>query len=369
MAYNSCGAPRLLSYQDAKKHHDSVKPIRGKTIKPLGNRRWYHASAITMHGDDVVLLYLDKPCVVWHPDNSLTVHGPVWSSAYEPDKLARYLPLGLSFEWNEVRLVLHNEDTDQRVLLGRGEQVRLTPNGTKPFGFSSSNNTRLQFAFESLPVEHQYVKRRGRSAHIMRRELTPFFEWLTTVIAVTREVSNEEFTQAQDNLIFDVLGVTRPMIEQADKKYNSIPWNSDSESDLKKALSYDLSALNSYPFRGKRLWGRGEPHLAGIQQLYNWMMLNNQERWHDALCILGGMAGARAWDHSLSKRLYRVEGQMDAIKEYIEQIICFVHRDEVFERVELREGAIPKRKYGEFFSDYRFQYFTEIPDTVSVSSN
>ena len=81
MSYNSCGAPVLDNYAQARAHYERVKPIRKKDVRPLGNRRWYHQSSISMDGDNVVLNYCNGPAVIWHPDDSITVMRPRYASA------------------------------------------------------------------------------------------------------------------------------------------------------------------------------------------------------------------------------------------------------------------------------------------------
>jgi hypothetical protein len=80
------GFPSLSSYDEARKHFDSVKPWESKYNpdyeRPIGARNikldHYEErfnKAMRMVDDDIIFRLYAQDCVIWHPDNSVTVHG------------------------------------------------------------------------------------------------------------------------------------------------------------------------------------------------------------------------------------------------------------------------------------------------------
>lgn len=85
----SCGTgrfPSLSSYEEARKHFDSVKPWNSKynpdNERPIGNRSCkldHHDTrfnkAMRERDGSILFRLYEQDCVIWHPDNTLTVHG------------------------------------------------------------------------------------------------------------------------------------------------------------------------------------------------------------------------------------------------------------------------------------------------------
>ena len=188
MSYNTCRAPILYNYGEAKDWFDKVKPIRGRNVKPLGYARehWQMAS-ISMDGDDVVLNYYNQPMVVWHPDDSLTIHQPRWCTAFEPDKLAHFIPPGLCWEWSKGRLVLFNSFDQTRLVIGT-EPIHLACVGVVDNG----RKILRKFQAKDIPQATQAYKRRGVTKKIMKDNLTPFLEWVQLTIDFSPIVQMEE---------------------------------------------------------------------------------------------------------------------------------------------------------------------------------
>ena len=72
--------PRVTNYAQAKNIHDEIKPIRGTTTIPLGNRRDHHQYSIRKNGEDVEMVCYKTPVVTFHPDDSITVRTDGWCS-------------------------------------------------------------------------------------------------------------------------------------------------------------------------------------------------------------------------------------------------------------------------------------------------
>lgn len=352
--YNTCGAPVLDNYAQAKEWHDRTKPIRGQNIRPLGSRRHYHMASITMDGDDVVLNYYGQKAVVWHPNDSLTLYYPRWCTAFEPDKMAHFLPSTLSYKWNKRRFIVHN----------RADNTELELTGRQPIKLEAVDvmgwNSRIvrKFKFGELPQTYSYVKRRNMTKKIMDAKFGAFLAWVDTVRDFTPKVFSPEHTEAIAELFYAESGVTREQVAVAIQWSANTPWN-DEHAERKAAYSADISLFHAYPMGGPNSRGGGF-HRAGVNALYKMMLAENQEHWLQALQIIAGHQCPRTWGGM--EVGYRIE--MPAIVSYLEKVIYIVHTDEVFEKRALQLGEIGSKTYTEYIHSTPFVFF-EITDTVS----
>lgn len=364
MGFDTVNAPILLDYESALAHYHSVKPIRKKTVRPLGVRRYHATASIDMDGDDVVLVYLNSPVVVWHPDNSITLRCPAYVSAYVPDNLIHFTPPGVRFEWNKVRMAIYNQDTDERILIKRKESVRLIPSGkTKPWHLRE----RRVWAFEKMPSEYNYVKRTGVVPKIARDKFGAFLQWFDDTAQISQTISVDDVNDATSRLVYAVTGNTAKDVNNFRDEYQAIKWDAEPMLvDKKRLMSWDLEVIELYPMGGKNAYKPKGFHFAGVCMLYNWMLAGNEEHWYDALCIIAMQQIRKRWD----KALYNVDGvgNREAIVEYIHKIVSIVHRDEAFKRVELPQGVLPSKTNRDIFDDYSFTHIPEKTDIVSETS-
>jgi len=361
MGYNTVEAPILLDYETALAHYHSVKPIRNKTVRPLGARRYHREASIALLGDDVALIYYGQPLTIWHPDNTLTVFYPAYCNSYEPEKLAHFLPPGLSFAWNKVRLVVHNLDTDEAALLRRGDKIRFVPTGaTKPFHLRE----RRVWAFDNMPVEYNYVKRANVLPKLVEQHMSAFLRWFDDTAKIVSTIEDSETNEVVGRLLYEATGGTPRDVMDLSQKQNSIPWIGEPvDVKRKHEMNHELALIDYYPLGGKSSYKPKWHHLAGVRILYNWMLQGNEERWYDALCVLVRRQIRMDWQG----RVYEINGVGDRedIVDYITKIVGIVHRDEVYKRVELSKGVLPSRTNREVFNDYSFQHFPEKTDSVS----
>lgn len=358
--YNTCRAPVLYNYAHAKDWHDKTPPIRGNKdkVRPLGSRRHWSMASIAMDGDDVVLNYYGSKCVVWHPDDSLTIHYPRWCTAFEPEKLAHFLPPKLHFEWNQRRFIVFNDWDKTRVELRHGGTVRLNAVGVDPW----NGRVVRKFQFAEIPETAQYAKRRGVSTRILREKFIPFLEWVRVVTAISPNVTDAEAETARDALFFQATHITEREWEIAEHWYGSTPWSeNESVATRKQGFNHDQHLRRVFPMRGQNGYAKDAGiHMAGARALYNMMLLENQDQWLNALQIIAGHQGYNRWVN----RETHFEIRDWQVQKYLERLVCAVHRDDVFKRVQLEAGEIPTKRHTEFFREVEFRYF-ENTDTVS----
>ena len=358
--FNTCRAPLLMNYGHAKDWHDKTLPIRGNKdkVRPLGSRRHWQMGSIDMEGDNVVLKYYGQKLVVWHPDDSLAVYMPRWCTAFEPDKLANFLPPRVGFEWNKGRLILANYWDNMRVQVRDDEPIRMKAVGVETF----NGQITRKFEIENVPDTFQYVKRRGSSLKIMRERFTPFLDWVRVVTAITPRYASDECGAAKTALFHAETHVTEKEYKRALDWYRNTPWG-DEVMQRKYNFSYDERIRDSYPMSGRNAYRRKIIHFKGVVALYNMMLEENQDQWLNALQIIAEHNGDRRWE---SGEVHYIVTE-ERVQQYVERLVCAVNREAVFERVPLERGRIPSKTHLEFFADAKFQYFEET-DKVSVIS-
>jgi len=74
--------PRVFSYAEAKKIHDSIKPIRGRSpeIRPLGNRRDADSYWVRMNGEDVEFVLYKSAVITYKPDGGVVLTPDTYST-------------------------------------------------------------------------------------------------------------------------------------------------------------------------------------------------------------------------------------------------------------------------------------------------
>lgn len=118
--------PSLRNYQQALKHYNTVKPIRGISppLRPLGDRRKQHMR-IDMSGDGSVMCYLyNTACVVFHPDDTLSIDG-----GYASDSTIRFIdrvtPSGISAQRAQGRIYVNGYNAGKHVLKFKRNEATL----------------------------------------------------------------------------------------------------------------------------------------------------------------------------------------------------------------------------------------------------
>ena len=361
--YNTCRAPVLYNYAHAKEWHDKTPPIRGNAdkVRPLGSRRHWQMASIAMEGEDVVLNYYLRKVVVWHPDDSITVYLPRWCTAFEPDKLAHFLPPRVNFKWDKRRLFLSNGWCDEHMEVTDAEPVRLAATDVA----THCGRITRQFKIVNLPKVFKYAKRRNVLPRIVKDKFAPFLDWVQVVTALQSKITSNEYVETRNNLFHETVGISESRWNKAMQWYQVTPWPSEESVLHRKYLFGDaVRCRENFPMGGRNSYGNVGFHRAGVTRLYEMMLAENQDQWLDALQIIAGTHGKRVWaDGDVG-----YEVPIDYVKQYIERVVCVVHRDEVFHQVELSAGEIPSKTNLQFFSEpNRLKFFEETDNVSGIS--
>lgn len=364
--YNSCKAPIFLNYGQAKEWHDKVPPVRGRKIpvRPLGARRYADTYSIEMRGEDVAFLYGGEPVVIWHIDDSLTIHRPKWCSAFEPDKLAHYLPPRLNFLWDKGRFILSNQCDGSSVEIKRYQPVHVKSVGIETMG--SRNLIVRKYETQNKPVVYKYEKKRGVVQRIMKAKFQPFLDWVDTVVPIHVKLDALEHDTAREKFFHETSDITPEQWKEAKS------WSVNTTDRTRQDLFYRSEWMQShYPMAGRNDYSRrmAVAHEAGVIALYKMMLPENQHQWFDALQIIAGRCCRRVWNSrfDIHYLLNEEANGPQSIQKYLEDLICMVDRGEVFVRKELPAGTLSTKRNEQYFTFETFRFFEET-DTVSVIS-
>ena len=173
MSYNTVGVAPINSYIEAVQRYENVKPIRGKTIRPLGARRYHTRSDIVIKENIVRLNYYGQAFVEWHPDDTFTVQVPKYHSAYMTGDLSAYLPLNMYVQWDSGRYVLSIDGGGQvrKYFLDQPLRFQRVPN---------DNRYTAQFDLIEKP-EAFHTRLRPHAYKKYMADFEPFFAWCELV--------------------------------------------------------------------------------------------------------------------------------------------------------------------------------------------
>jgi hypothetical protein len=317
MSYNTVGVAPINSYIEAMQRYESIKPIRGKTVRPLGARRYHGRSDITVLENRARLNYYGKSFVEWYPDDTFIVYVPKYHSAFMTGDLSAYLPLNMWVEWDSGRYVItiRVENKSRKYFLDQPLQFHRVPNEDR---YSAQFDLTEKFeAFHTRLRPHAYKK--------YMAEFEPFFAWCDLV----QDFENK----STDN---DTI-VAGKEAQAALREACGLPVNEDWWGKFYNecnALEYGdpakdqmLSEYNMHDAlpRGGR-WRRNIFHTASSTVLLNWLKDTTGEHWVKARTIIITQAGH--YDFKSGGMVITTE----QAKEFLRELVLHVHRDECFIR-------------------------------------
>jgi hypothetical protein len=373
---NTFGIKPLANYEQALAHYNSVAPIRGKTVRPLGIRRHHGSASISLDEatGDVKLNYHIYPLVVWHKAGGFTVHAPHHYSGFIVHTLHNYLPDPMFFQWDKSRLVVKMDTVRTIYDPSKDENDGMfTREGAEGNRFLLEKHGSLKFIkrsygydLESYPKEYNYRKR-PRAAKKIMAKYQPFLDWVALVTSIDNKGSEfEDETTTAHNRLRVACGY-RPS-EWYDDQYRKVYSHISYEDPVRMKFNYDMTVLDDIPLsRKSHRQGRGWSHNQSAERLLEWMSgTEPTEDWSWAMYVLLRQGGTHEhqYPHGQSP-IYKRSFKGDDLTNYIEDLICVVHADEVFIEEQLEVGVVPSKSNRFYITEPNL---SEQTDTVSVSS-
>ena len=235
MSYNNnrsdVYSTKIKTYEEALAHEAAVKPIRGKTIKPLHRRRDTHLTirkqdvwqaALTgqtetvFEGDEVVIKMYNTDIVKYRPNGDIYVDIDGWASMTTCQVLTDIL--GADFHKYNNRMWVRCDIPESYT----PHALPVHSNAPNIFRVNMSNT--LEFQNYKYPVVHSINR---QAANIVRKQYKTFRQYLTNNFKLRSEDGGvscsfgiEEFAHAFET--DDVYGVPRlPVIQVVGNKWTS----------------------------------------------------------------------------------------------------------------------------------------------------
>jgi hypothetical protein len=227
--YNTAQIPALSTFDEVKKHHDSVVPIRGrsKETRPLGKRRNYcHMTIVrntrsVISDDEPLGKFMDTyayqlygtNCIEWFPDGRVHVKHDGWNSpttmqfmTYSLAKLGRID--SVRGKWYFVNKQGKNFLLDKGITLVKEGDV---------------------YVAESVVVENRYKVNR-KVLNALRKKYKNFLDYGKTTLSIEPHLTRLEVAEASHGLSFNNVQLT--------PSYN---WNSKRDADVENRAKLFLA--------------------------------------------------------------------------------------------------------------------------------
>ena len=241
---------KIKTYEQALAHEASVKPIRGKTIKPLHRRRDTHLTIrkqdvwqaalleqteTVFEGEEVVIKMYETDIVKYRPNGDIYVNIDGWVSQTTCQVLTNIL--GADFHKYNNRMWVRcdiPECAPRRTESYTPHALPIDAHAPNIFRVNMSNT--LEFQNYKYPVVHTLSR---QAANIVRKQYKSFRQYLTNNFklrsdnGVTCTFGVEEFAHAFE--VDDVYGMPRlPNVQVVGNKWTS-----------KKAIAHYMALITN----------------------------------------------------------------------------------------------------------------------------
>lgn len=325
MAYNTYDAPYLSSYDDAVKWYENTKPIRGQTVRPLGNRRYHMYASIERQEEKVVLVYEKFPCVIWRPENLVTVIAPQYYNAFQADKMMGMLPRGCGFEWNGGRLFVTTDHGSNKHYLPRGGSLVLKEDGKTLHGIR-----RYTCVDAEIPLE--YRMRRGMQGKLVEKHFTPFLSWVRVVLDENARLKHPDVDPAYERFLTE-LGYSEEQLKAHQKAVEQLDHTSAYRGQVYRFLG-QLTRL-PFPTSGELCFSR-----PACELMFSRISTDDATHWPDMLMIIRKRAGRYHWGNGVGGYVTTY----DDVVDYLKDLVSFLFHEKVFEVERLGPGQIPSKR-------------------------
>ena len=292
MSYNNnrtdVYSKKIKTYEEALAHEAAVKPIRGKTIKPLHRRRDTHLT-IRKEGEEVVIQMYATDIVKYRPNGEIYVEINGWISMTTCQVLTDIL--GADFHKYNNKVWVKCDIPESYTT----HALPIDSHAPNIFRVNMSNT--LEFQNYKYPVVNNLNR---QAANIVRKQYKSFRQYLTNNFklrsddGLTCSFGVEEFAHAFET--DDVYGVPRlPNVQVVGNKWTS-----------KKAIARYIELIQSP---------------------------NTEDFYKAILTTVGG-----------NRRSATLKGLL----KVLDDCILYHHRDTVFVKKQVTTGAWAKDTYSRF---------------------
>ena len=286
--------PSIYTYAQAKQMHNNIVPIRGRDIKPLGQRRDGDTYHIRMNGEDVECVLYKTPVVTFHPDDTITVSTNNW------DTVSTH-----QFIWAITGCNCYGSRGKTVIKIGDKEYVINEIMRIKHVEDSSPK-------WEVLTKEEQYDWAIDRQkANIVRAKYKEFITFVNGGLKLRTIDTDAVFS-------------TKELSEQFGE--HTLPWCT--------------KAVNDTEFNQVAL--KNSQHAVRFMNLIK--EEGNYENYYKAMLMVAGLVLSVGYRRIEMDRA-EVKAKPRSIIDKIYECIYKWHSDEIFVRIKLADGKVPTERY------------------------
>lgn len=307
-SYRNWGFPPILTYDQAARHEAAVKPIRGDAYgtKPLGDRKKKYNSIIKDEATQDIIARLHNTDVVrYKPNGDIVVNNGGWATASTHDFLGALLHLPVrTFDSNSwISCYYQHSPMEEAV---QGEYVM--PNNVDITLRATGNG----WATSDVVMPYTHKVNRVK-ANLVRKSYPSFTRYLRNMIKLRTELREKRHWTGETE-VERIITVTQPEL---------VELHMDARTQfLQLRKSGEDVAQN---VRGMMLSDDPEKHYTAFVQI---------------------VRGAFAWGYIPAAG---ISVYANAIIDFYNQLLLFIHKYDVLERVPCDNGKAKRDPYGGWF--------------------
>ena len=326
--------PRVTTYPEAKKIHDSTTPIRGRSpeIRPLGNRRDADSYWVKMDGDDVVFMLYKSAVITYKPTGEVVLTPDTYSTVSTHQFFARVLGVGA----NAVRQNTVITIGDKRYTV-RGKD-KLTLRLDKSGNWQCVEGAKTQFAWHLDRREATNVRNRYK-------EFTTYFKGMVSLRTeeIVMQYYNDSLSGIRVSLneLQNAFGVEIP----EDDNERTVPMGNHRDPDH---IIGHMQWMHDQPQRHYNYGTqRAKEYDEGMAQFMELIKSDQPEDtkhsnfYKGALAVL--LSGDRIYQRGQDDNTYIVKAK--PIVKALDTVLLRAHAREVLVRKELPIGSVSKGAY------------------------
>lgn len=305
--------PRIMNHRHAKQVYEVVKPIRGRSpeIRPLGSRRDADTYQIRMNGDDVELVLYKTPVVTFKPDNTVELRTAGWSTVSTRQFISRTLGIPT-----------HGEIGESIVTIGGTKHILPTDGECMTVRMDERENWCLVSAVQT----HFDWKMNRKAANNVRARYAKFIDYLDGIMRLRKDVEDGGIDVAYAEYA-EAFG------EQEKKNY----WGNDTYKCV------DLGLYSSIAHKSGGRWVRDDiTYEDSTKAFFKLITSGAHDDFYKASLILFATVGGGQMSLVSARTIHVQESRVD---DKLNEVLYKYHSDEVFDKVQMPEGKLPKGKY------------------------
>jgi hypothetical protein len=304
--------PRIADYATALKWHDDTKPIRGRDpeVRPLANRKDCDTYSIRKSGDDVELVLYKTPVVTFKPNGNVELRTAGWSTVSTRQFIRQVLGISTHGEIKESIVTIGGH---KHILPSEGEcmTVRMGDNG---------------WCLVSAIKPNFDYKMNRKAANNVRARYAKFVDYVDGIVRLRKDVEDGQIAVAYAEY-------AEAFAEEEKKNY----WGDDTYKCV------DLGLYTNIDHKGGERWVRDDhTYTEAIKAFLKLITSGAHDDFYKASLILFAATSGGQMNLVSGRTIHTSEYNVSA---KLNEVLYKWHSDEVFDKVELPVGKLPKGKY------------------------